>query len=117
MIENIYERTKVLSKTSLKIALVLPKDVLISIEASKHLITHSSNLAIKSKGLMVTQNPDFFLQKLNDARESVDGCYYWIDTIKEESWVSSKILNPVLEECNAISDLFGAAIKKIKPNG
>jgi hypothetical protein len=83
----------------------------------EHLIIHSSNLAIKSKGLMVTQNPDFFLQKLNDARESVDGCYYWVDTIKEEGWVSLGILNPVLEECNAISDLFGAAIKKINPNG
>ena len=117
MIENIYDRTRVLSNTCLKIALVLPKDVLMSNVTREHLITHSSNLAIKSKGLMVTQNPDFFLQKLNDARESVDGCYYWIDTIKEESWVSSKILNPVLEECNAISDLFGAAIKKIKPNG
>jgi hypothetical protein len=117
MIENIYERTKVLSKTSLKIALVLPKDVLISIEASKHLITHSSNLAIKSKGLMVTQNPDFFLQNLNDARASVDGCYYWLELIKDEGWVNGDILNPVLKECTAVSNLFGAAIKKIKPNG
>jgi len=117
MIENIYDRTKVLSKTCLKIALVLPKDILMSSVTREHLIIHSSNLAIKSKGLMVTQNPDFFLQKLNDARESVDGCYYWVDTIKEEGWVSLGILNPVLEECNTISDLFGAAIKKINPNG
>ena len=117
MIENIYERTKVLSKTCLKIALVLPKDILMSNEACKQLIAQSSNLAIKSKGLLVTQNPDFFLQKLNDARESIDGCYYWLDLIKEEVWVNSDILNPVLEECSAISDLFGAAIKKITPKG
>ena len=117
MIENIYERTKVLSKTCLKIALVLPKDVLMGNLTREKLVIQSSNLAIKSKGLLVTQNSDFFLQKLNDARESVDGCYYWLDLIKEEGWVNSDILNPVLEECSAISDLFGAAIKKIKPNG
>ena len=66
---------------------------------------------------MVTQNPEFFLQNLNYARASVDGCYYWLELIKDEGWVNGDILNPVLEECTAVSNLFGAAIKKIKLNG
>ena len=41
MIENIYERTKVLSKTCLKIALVLPKDVLMGNLSSCKQLDHS----------------------------------------------------------------------------
>ena len=117
MIENIYERTKFLSKTCLKIAMVIPKDIPLSSLAKEELVKRSSLLAIKSKGLMVTQNPDFFLQKLNDAREAVDGCHFWLDIIHEEGWIKKDILKPILEECDEISQLFGMAIKKIKPNG
>jgi len=116
MIENIYERSKILSKTCLKIALVLPQNTMGNI-AKDQLIERLSNLAIKSKGLLVTQNPEFFLKKLNDAREAVDGCYYWLEIAYDEKWIDIAIIEPVLKECDAISKLFGMAIKKIKPNG
>ncbi len=116
MIDDIYKRTKLLSKTCLKIALVLPNDVALCNLIRGRIIEDATSMAIKSKGLMVTQNPDFFLQKLANAKESSDGCQYWLELISEEKYLESGIISPILEESKAISNLFALAIRKIKPN-
>ena len=116
MIDDIYKRAKLLSKTCLKIALVLPADIPLCNLMRGHLIDRSTGMAIKAKGLMVTQNPDYFLKKLADAKESCDGTQYWLELIAEEDWLDSEIIRPILEENIAISNLFALAIKKIKPN-
>ena len=116
MIDDIYKRAKLLSKTCLKIALVLPTEVAMCNLMRAHLIERATDMAIKSKGLMVTQNPDFFMKKLGDAKEACDGCQYWLELIAEENYLDSGIINPILEESAAISHLFAQAIRKIKPN-
>lgn len=116
MIDDIYKRAKLLSKTCLKIALVLPAEVTMCNLMRNHLIDKATDMAIKSKGLMITQNPDFFLKKLGDAKEACDGCQYWLELIAEENYLDSTIINPILEESVAISNLFAQAIRKIKPS-
>ncbi len=116
MISDIYKRTKLLSKTCLKIALVLPHDVALCNLVRGHLIDRATDMAIKSKGLMVTQHPDYFIKKLSDAKEATDGCQYWLELIKDEEYLDSHIINPILEESEAVSNLFALAIRKIKPN-
>jgi|TARA_B110000902_G_scaffold266564_1_gene354794 hypothetical protein len=116
MIADIYQRAKLLSKTCLKIALVLPAEVAMCNLVRGHLIDRATDMAIKSKGLTATQNPEYFLRKLSEAKEASDGCQYWLDLIKEENYLDSAIINPILEESEAISHLFAMAIRKIKPS-
>ena len=116
MIDDIYNRAKLLSKNCIKIALVLPAEITMCNLMRGHLIERSTDMAIKAKGLMVTQNPDYFLKKLAEAKESCDGCTYWLELITEENYLDSNIINPILEESIAISHLFALAIKKIKPS-
>jgi hypothetical protein len=115
MIGDIYKRAKLLSKTCLKIALVLPADIPMCNLIRNHLIDRASDMAIKAKGLMTSQNPEYFLQKLSGAKEAADGCQYWLELIAEENYLESGIINPILEESNTISQLFALAIKKVKP--
>lgn len=116
MIDDIYKRSKLLSKTCLKIALVLPTEASLAHLVRAHLIDRASDMAIKAKGLMATQNPDFFLKKLGDAKEASDGCQYWLELIRDENYLDLEIINPILEESVAISHLFALAIQKVKPN-
>lgn len=116
MIEDIYQRTKVLGKTCLKIALVLPTDVALCNLMRGHLIDRASDMAIKSKGLMVTQHPDYFLKKLSEAKEATDGVIYWLELIREEGYLESQIIDPILEESLAIGKILALAIRKVKPN-
>lgn len=116
MIEDIYKRARLLSKTCLKIALVLPQDKALSNLMRSHLIDRASDMAIKAKGLMATQNPDFFLKKLGDAKEASDGCQYWLELIREENYLDLSIIDPILKESNSISHLFARALQKVKPN-
>ena len=116
MIDDIYKRAKLLSKTCLKIALVLPQDVALCNLIRGLLIERATDMAIKSKGLMATQNPEYFLQKLSSAKEATDGCQYFLELINDEGYLDSSIIHPILEESVSISHLFAMAIRKIKPN-
>mgnify|MGYP001597463912 FL=1 len=115
MIQDIYQRAKLLSKTCLKIALVLPTDKVLPNLIRGHLIDRATAMAIKSKGLMASQNPDLFMNKLGDAKESSDGCQYWLELIQEEGYLDSSIIDPILEESQGISRLFALALTKVKP--
>ena len=116
MIEDIYKRTKILSGACLKIALVLPADVAMCNLIRGHLIERSTDLAIKSKGLMVTMNPDYFLKKLSEAKEAADGVEYWLEMVQDDKYIDPSIMNPILEESKAVSQILALAIRKIKPN-
>jgi hypothetical protein len=116
MIADIYKRTKTLSQACLKIALVLPQDKVLCNLTRNHLIDKASEMAIKSKGLMITQNPEYFLKKLSEAKEATDGCQYWLELIRDENYLDSSIIDPIFAESESISHLFALAIRKIKPN-
>ena len=116
MIQDIYKRTKTLSTACLKIALVLPQDVIMCNLMRGQLIEKASDMAIKSKGLMITQNPEYFLKKLSEAKEATDGCQYWLELIRDEKYLDSEIIDPIYAESESISHLFALAIRKIKPN-
>ena len=95
MIADIYERSKLLSTTCLKIALVLPQEKAISHIIRNQLIDCASDLAIKAKGLMATQNPEYFLKKLSAAKEAADGVNYWLELVKDESLLDATIIDPI----------------------
>lgn len=116
MIGDIYGRAKTLSRTCIKIALVLPAEIALSNLIRGLLIEQATTLAIKSKGLMASQNPEYFLKKLSEAKESSDGVMYWLELVKDEDYLDSTIINPILAESAEISHLFAMAIQKIKPN-
>ena len=65
MMDDVYSRAKLLSKTCLKIALVLPAEIALCNLMRGQLIDRATDMAIKSKGLMMTQNSDFFGKKLS----------------------------------------------------
>ena len=116
MKDDLYKRSKILSTACLKIALVLPAEVPMCNLIRGNLVEGASKLAIKAKGLMSPQSQALFLQKLSDAKENADACSYWLELIQQDKYLESKIIDPILEESNAISHLFALAIKKIGPN-
>ncbi|MBR9860914.1 hypothetical protein GYB22_09225 [bacterium] len=116
MKDDLYSRSKTLSTTCLKIALVLPAEIPLCNLIRGHLVDSSAKLAVKAKGLMTTQAQQFFLQKLSDAKEAADACTYWLELVQQEKYLESHIIDPILEESESISHLFALAIRKIGPN-
>lgn len=116
MKDDLYKRSKILSTACLKIALVLPVDIALCNLIRGNLVESGSKLAIKAKGLMSPQSQNMFLQKLSEAKEQADACSFFLELIQQEKYLDSGIIDPILEESNAISHLFALAIKKIGPN-
>lgn len=116
MIDDIYKRTKILSKACIKIALVLPQDKAISLLIRGQLVEAASSMTIKSKGLMSIQIQDIFIKNLSAAKESSDATNYWLEMVKEENLMDASIIDPILAESTEIAKLLTLAMRKVKPN-
>ena len=116
MIDDIYKRSKILSRACLKIASVLPADKAFAAMARPHLIDAASKMTIKARGLMAGQVQDLFLRNAMDAKEAADACHFWLELVREEGLIDGNILDPILEETEELAKLFSFAMKKAKPN-
>lgn len=117
MIEDIYKRSKILSKTCIKIALVLPHDKPMTHVIRNPLIEKAATLTIQSKGLMMPNLPDFFKNNILLAREAANGCNFWLELVKEEGLISSDIIDPIIEESALLARTFSVALKSVKTDG
>lgn len=117
MIDDIYNRCKILSRTCMKIAIVLPHDKPMTHIVRTPLTERASALTILSKGLMMPSLPDFFKTNLLQAREAANGCNYWLELIKENELISSEIINPIIEESELLAKAFSVALKSVKTEG
>lgn len=114
MIDDIYNRTKILSKACIKIALVLPTDKPMALLIRSHLADTAAKMTIKSKGLMSLQIQDLFVRNMAEAKEAADACNYWLEMVKDEALISEDIINPIFAESNEICKLLGLALRKMK---
>lgn len=117
MIDDLYKRSKTLSKACIKMALVLPIDKALAVAIRGHLIERASELSIKCKGLMNSQGQELFLKKVSEALEAADACNYWLEMIKDEGFFEAHIIDPIFSESQDLSKLLSLALKKVKPSG
>ena len=72
-----------------------------------NLVECASKLAIKAKGIdepTVTSTCSF--RKFQMQKKMPTACSYWLELIEQDNYLESNIINPILEESNAISHLF-----------
>ena len=117
MINDLYKRSKTLSKACIKMALVLPTDKALALVIRGHLVDRASQLSIKCKGLMNTQGQELFIKNVSEALEAADACNYWLEMIKDEDFFESHIIDPIFSESQDLSKLLSLALKKVKPSG
>ncbi|MFT5723450.1 MAG: hypothetical protein ACI9JN_000563 [Bacteroidia bacterium] len=113
--QAIYNKTHTLAKACLKVAMVLPHDQHMATFARVEMVRHASDLGIKTRGLLVGQLGTEFVERLSKAVDSCNGCGFWLQLILEDGLINKPdILNPLIKECDAMSNLFLAALKSAK---
>jgi hypothetical protein len=111
----IYNKTNTLSKACLKVAMVLPQDNQMAAFARIELVRNASDLGIKTRGLMVGQLGEVFVDRLSKAVDSCNGCGYWLQLILDDGILNKpEILTPLIRECDELSLMFLGALKKAK---
>ncbi len=112
---EIYTRTNTLAKACLKVSQVLPHDNQMATFARVELVRHSSDLGIRTRGLMKGQLGEVFVERLSKAVDSCNGCGFWLQLILDDGILDKKeILQPLISECDAMSTMFLAALKSAK---
>lgn len=113
--KELYIKTKTLSKACLKVALVIPHDSQLATFARVELVRHASELGIKTRGLLVGQLGEVFVERLSKAADSCNGCGYWLQVVLEDKVLDKpEILEPLIQECDALSKMFLTALKSAK---
>lgn len=104
--EEIYKRTSTLSKACIKVALLMKVNTVVDGHCKAELVRNASEMAIKSRALMVSQIGRFFVDRLNAAAEFSIACGYWLEHIEEQELMDSAIIKPLHEECDQLYRLF-----------
>ncbi|MBO6517264.1 MAG: hypothetical protein JJ975_12000 [Bacteroidia bacterium] len=112
---ELYKRTNTLARACLKVAMVLPHDVPMATFARVELVRHASDLGVRTRGLMVGQLGEVFVERLSKAADSCNGCGFWLQTILEDGILDKKeIIQPLMTECDSLGHLFLEALKRAK---
>ncbi len=113
--KEIFNKTNTLSKACLKVAMVLPHDSQMATFARVELVRHASDLGIKTRGLLVGQLGEVFIDRLSKAVDHCNGCGFWLQLILEDGILNKpEILNPLIKECDTLSGMFLVALKSAK---
>ncbi|GEM_PF-446686 len=113
--QAIYNKTNTLAKACLKVAMVLPHDHQMSAFARVELVRHASDLGVKTRGLMVGQLGEVFVERLSKAVDSCNGCGFWLQLINDDGILNKpEIISPLIKECDTLSAMFLAALKTAK---
>ncbi len=108
------ERTKILGQTCTKLALLLPSDNIIAVHLRSELLSVAIDLPSKTRGLLIGQSTANFVKKLSECSEQADRCGYILEFISDEKMMEDKLINPLIEECNDLIQLFYSAFKTVK---
>ncbi|MCO4818390.1 MAG: hypothetical protein KC517_02110 [Bacteroidetes bacterium] len=113
--QAIYNKTNTLAKACLKVAMVLPHDQQMAAFARVELVRHASDLGVKTRGLMVGQLGEVFVERLSRAVDSCNGCGFWLQLIIDDGILNKpEIISPLVKECDTLSAMFLAALKTAK---
>ena len=108
------ERTRLLGHTCTKLALLLPQNSIVALHLRNELLAVSVDLPVKTRCLMTGSATANFVSKLNDCSELTERCAYILEFIAEEKMMDAQLVNPLLEECQSLNQLFYAAFKSVK---
>ncbi len=108
------ERTKILGHTCTKLALLLPQNNVVAMHLRNELLAVAIDLPSKTRGLLIGQTTANFVRKLSDCSELADRCGYILEFIEEENMMETKLITPLIDECNALIQLFYSAFKSVK---
>ncbi len=104
--EEIYKRTDTLSKACIKVALLMKINTAVDGHCKAELVRNASEMAIKSRSLMVSQIGRFFVERLNVAAEHATACGYWLEHIEDQGLMDVAIIRPLIKECDQLYRLF-----------
>lgn len=113
--KELYTRTNTLAKACLKVSQVLPHEQPMATFARVELVRHASDLGIKTRGLMVGQLGEVFVERLSKAVDSCNGCGFWLQLLLEDGILNKPdIIQPLVKECDALSRMFLGALTSAK---
>lgn len=110
--DEIKNRTDTLSQACLKVALLMKVNTEVDGHAKAELVRNASDMAIKSRSLMVAQAGRYFADRLNAAAENAMGCSYWLEHIGTQGLLDGNIVKPLISECEQMYKIFLLSAKK-----
>ena len=106
--EELTKRTKEFAHRCVKLALALPETAL-----GKHLrgqvIRCSTSVAANYRATCLAQSKPSFTAKLSVVLEEADETAFWLEFIIDENLLKEKLVKPLLQEAEELTQIFAAS--------
>jgi hypothetical protein len=113
-IEELTQRTRTLAQACIKVSILLPSGHAMSSLIKEKLLSQASELASKTRGLGLSQSPEYFASRLNTAADAANACGFWLEFVRDEKLMDVALIIPLIDECNVMLATFLQAAKKAK---
>jgi four helix bundle protein len=103
--EELKNRTKKFAHRCVKLALQLPKSILID-HIRKQIIHCSTSVAANYRAALLAQTKAAFISKISIVIEEADETEFWLEFIMEEKLIQNKKVLPLFNEAHELSSIF-----------
>lgn len=114
-VKDLKDRTKKFALEIIRLFAVLPKGPEAQI-IGKQLLRAGTSVGANYREAYRSRCKAEFIAKSGDCLKELEETAYWFELLSEGGLYSSAKLQPIMEECNELTAIFVAIIKKAKSN-
>lgn len=111
--EDLKERTKKFALRIIRMYSALPKETVAQVLGKQVLRSGTSVGAHHREAFRAKSRPDF-ISKMQGALQELDETEYWLELLSDSGVVSSKRLQPLLQETNELISIFVTIVRRTK---
>ncbi len=113
--EELKKRTKEFGLQVVKLAASLPSNRISDILV-RQLIRSATSVGANYRSACRGRSKPDFISKTGIAIEEADESMYWMDLLVEASFVSEKLISPLIQEANELIAILTASVKTARVN-
>jgi hypothetical protein len=113
-VAELRNRTTTLANACIKVSVLLPGGNALIHLVKEKLLQHATELSVKTRILGYPQNSEHFISRLNECADASNACGFWLELVKAEQLMDMSLIDPLIDECDALLKLFLLVAKKSK---
>lgn len=110
---DLRDRTKALALRIIRMYSALPKNTLAQ-TLGKQVLRSGTAIGANFREAYRARSDAEYLAKLGDCLKEADETIYWLELLMESGVVAAPRLSPLLDECNQLTAILVAIVKKLK---
>ena len=99
-------RTKMFARRIIRLYAALPRNDVVAQVLGKQMLRSGTSVGANYREAHRARSKAEFISKIGDCLKEADETLYWLELLREESFVSARRLQPLVDEANELVAIF-----------